>query len=281
MNQIMMSHRVGPDRSTTVPTLSFSPDDVARGRAVTALKRKFEGVARAWKTMSADDRERCAREGLAPQALRGGEQIVYAFQPDRFVFACLGLTHILHSACRDEGESVVTVDPWLVSGGLRKKAWFDVSRATLEERIPHLDADTMRHGTSSGSSTSWLAPLPVLWAKEGKNRIHTYQNENIPLLTTAARCNFFPASLLRLYRSVWDETVWCLRYVGGDANWDDRVVRRLRDPMRRVVLPFPEVGVPLLLAYGVQVDRGWGVPWRLNASARLRESERVRSTGWS
>ena len=187
-----------PDQSASVPVLSFSREDVARGRAVATLKRKFEGVARAWETMSADDRKRHTLEGLAPQRLPGGARLVYAFQPDRFVFACLGLTHILHSACRDEGESVVTVDPWLVSGGLRKPAWFEVSRATLEERIPHLDADTMRRGRFSGSSTSWLAPLPVLWAKEGKNRIHTYQNENIPLLTTAARCNFLPASLLRL-----------------------------------------------------------------------------------
>lgn len=264
-----------------VSALNFSPEDVARGRAIAELKRKFEGVARAWESMSADDRQRCTDDGLSPQKLKDSDQIVYAFQPDRFVFACLGLSHILHSACREEGESVVTVDPWLVSGGLRKPAWFDVSRATLEERIPYLDADTMRHGRDSGSSTSWLAPLPVLWAKEGKNRIHTYQNENIPLLTTAARCNFLPAKLLRLYRSVWDETVWCLRYVGGDANWDDRVTRRLHNPLRRVVLPFPEAGVPLLLAYGVQVDRGWGVPWRLNASARSRASAQVRSTGWS
>lgn len=210
---------------------------------------------------------------------------MYAFEPDRFIFAALGLQRWQHASYAETDISGVrTVSPWIVAGGLRKRAWFDMDSSTFLNLVPSLDEATRERDDGHGSTTAWLKPFPLLWAREGKNRIQSYQDTETMLLTDTRVCDFLPASVLRLYRSVVNSSVWILRYVGGDPFWD-RKIGHMETAMRggrpfRAILPFPEVGVPLLLNYGVKVDRGWDLPWRISEAAKQEASRRVRAEGW-
>ncbi len=174
------------------------------------------------------------------------------------------------------------VDPWLVAGGFRKPAWIAMSQTSFLPLAQELDADTAA-GKTSGSSSHWLQPFALFWAGEGKNRIQLYQDANRPLLTSADTCRFLPSEALRLYKSVIDSTVWLVRYVPEalPQQWAQRMYHLGGDSNQAQILPFPEVVVPLLKGYGVKVDRGWGLPWRISKAARAEESRFVRSRGWS
>ncbi|MFC4424522.1 hypothetical protein [Cupriavidus pampae] len=249
------------------------------------LKRHFESIARRWHTLSPEEQAQLRKQNVAPQQLRDTNAFVYAFEPEWFIFAALGLQRWHHASYVETDISGIrVVPPWIVAGGLRKRAWFDLDFSTFLNLVPSLDAATLEGDDGHGSTTSWLKPFPLLWAKEGKNRIQCYQDTETTLLTDTRTCDALPASLLRLYRSVVSSSVWILRYVGGDPFWD-RKVADMETAMRsgrpfRSILPFPEVGVPLLLNYGVKVDRGWDLPWRIGEAAKQEESRRVRAHGW-
>lgn len=265
--------------------LSFSHEDVMLGRAVIHLKRKYEAIARGWASFPKDERKCLERQNLQPQTHSTTGQLVYAFEPDKFIFATLGINSWGHASYNPKGSQLASVDSWFVAGGLRKKKWFNFDRNEFQQLIPVFDAATSSDNSGNGSFTSWLKPFPLLWAGEGKNRIQSYQDTNNDLFTSVTTCEFLPAASLRLYQSVFNNSVWLLRYVGGiDSNWDQRIQRHSgykEHGFDKAILPFPEVGVPLLLKYGVKVDRGWGAPWRLIKSAEIKESARIRSAGWS
>jgi len=266
--------------------LTFSNENMKLGRAVIELKRKYEAIARSWQTLTKSDRKQFELQNLAPQIHPTTGNFIYAFRPDNFIFAVLGANYWSHASYgATEGKHLTIVNPWLIAGGLRKKSWFDMDQSVFQQLVPQFEAATISDNTGLGSFSSWLKPFPLLWAEEGKNRIQSYQDTNTDLLTSVTICEFMPAASLRLYRSVLDNSVWLLRYVGGiDAHWDHQIqqmgaLRRQR--FGKVVLPFPEVGVPLLQNYGVKIDKGWGAPWRLVKHAEIQECKHVRSQGWS
>lgn len=265
-----------------VHRMNFSAEELNRGRAVIELKRKYEAIARRWKTFNAEQRRQHESSNFAPRIHPTTGEFVYALSPDHFLFAALGVSKWHHATYCSQESRLVDVDPWLVAGGLRKQAWIDRKPAGFQEFLPQLDVATRMGDRSTGSFTSWLQPLPLFWATEGKNRIQSYQDTNTRLLTSAETCCFLPAASLRLYQSVLDESVWLLRFVGGlRLDWRARMERQGGERPTQVVLPFPEVGVPLLRSYGVTVDRGWGLPWRITKGAQVRESEKIRAMGWS
>lgn len=260
----------------------FAGDLAALGKRVIELKRHLEDVARRWQGLDEAERKAAAKAGVAPVLNETTGQHVYALSPDWFVFGVLGVQKWLHATYQGEEKFLTAVDPWIVCGGLRKLSWLACTKSELQAMAPLLDADTRVGGTRLGSTTTWLDPLPVLFAKEGKNRIHMYQNFGMELLTTAERGKFLPSKALRLYRSPWNSDVWALRYVGGlDSEWEARMQHRVRRIGDVAVLPFPKVGVPLLTAHGVARDRGWGPAWRFSAAAQKKESTEVRAAGWS
>lgn len=270
---------------TTAPhvnDLTF-PTDVAKlGRAIITLKRSFEGIARTWPSLSQEDRRDYEKANMAPQLEGDSGRHVYAFWPDRFVFSVLGMRQGSHACYESNGDRILRkVDPWHVAGGLRKRQWIDMRPAEFLGFADELDNATAQ-GDTPESSTHWLKPFPLLWAGEGKNRIQMYQDTQRPLLTNADACQFLPPGALRLYRSVVDDSVWMLRFIEEalSPDWATRMMRMGASPKAQV-LPFPKVAVPLLLHYGVKVDRGWGLPWRIGKSAQAKESRLVRSSGWS
>jgi hypothetical protein len=262
--------------------MNFSKEEMQLGRNVILLKRKYEEIARKWESFDEMQRDQFRKANLDPQIHPTTGKHVYAFWPDEFVFAVLGISGWGHASYRTEKEIVATVDPWIVSGGLRKKDWFNFDREQFVNLIPDLDKATRASDTGVGSFTTWLKPFPLLWANEGKNRVQQYQDANIALLTSVKHSEFLPAHSLRLSRSVYDASVWVVRYIGcGDSAWDDRVQRLIGNGPDKMVLPFPQVGVPLLQSYGVKVDRAWGLPWSLRKSAETEASIRFRKHGWS
>lgn len=280
-SSISQSHFAAPTNATQ---LNFSNKEIELGRSIVELKRRFEEIARDWTTRSLNERERLKVLNLDPQIETTTGKLVCAFMPDDFLFATLGLGGWGHASYESQNRQLVGVNPWLVAGGFRKKKWFHMDHHEFQSFVPTLDADTKIGKRESGSFTNWLKPLPLLWASEGKNRIQLYQDTNTDLFTSAGVCKFIPANSLRLYKSVVNSNVWLLRYVGGiDQSWDGRIHRLASkdgQEIERVVLPFPEVAVPLLQHYGVKVDRAWGWPWRLTKGSQIQESKRVRSSGW-
>lgn len=263
--------------------LTFAPEVARLGRNVILLKRQYEQIARSWATLTASERQMYERSNMAPELNETTRRYVYALEPARFILSALGLSTGLHAGYVAESPCTrMEVDPWLVAGGLRKSRWIDMPPHDFLSFADELDQATA-HDEPAGSSTSWLDPFPLLWAKEGKNRIQMYQDLQRPLLTSVEVCRFMPPEALRLHKSVIDNSVWMLRYVEEalPVAWAAKMYRQGVISGSSRVLPFPQIAVPLLLQYGVKVGCGWGWPWRIGRSAQLRESRLVRSIGWS
>jgi hypothetical protein len=268
-------------RLADAPALQFSQEQLAHGRAVARLKRRFESIARSWGELTPLARRRYERANLAPQLHPDTRRPVYALEPDHFLFSVLGVHRWGHRCYEDHGaRRLLTVDPWLVTGGFRKRKWHDLTQGEFEAFADSLDACTRLGDPALGSTTQWLEPFPLLWATEGKNRVQLYQDLERPMPTLALPCRFLPAESLRLYRSVLNDSVWLLRWVDEamPTAWAARMARHDTGP---IVMPFPDEGVPLLLSYGVKADRGWGAPWRISKAARAAASRAARVHGWS
>ncbi len=248
-------------------------------RQVLELKLKFEHVARQWFDFDAGERRACETQGLAPEIDKRTGEPIYALSPHVFVLGTLGMgkRQWMYRSTRElaDAEGIRKVDPWVVAGATRKPAWFETPDE-FEVFASRLDQATLDGEPLVRSTTEWIKPFPLLIAGEGKNRVETYQKVQRPLVTHVTVREFVPAKTLRLYRSIWNSSVWLLRVVGDEPTWWSENL----EPGYSV-LPFPEVGVPLLQAYGVEVDRGWG--WRMRASmgAQKLASSRVRAAGWS
>ena len=200
---------------TNAIQLTFSNKAIELGRSIVELKRKFEEIARGWTTLSLIERKQLEVLNLDPQIETRTGKFVYAFMPDKFLFATLGLGGWGDASYKLTNSRLVGVNPWVVVGGLRKQNWFHMDHNKFQSFVPNLDADTKIGCRDSGSFTKWLKPLPLLWASEGKNRIQLYQDTNTDLFTSAEVCEFIPTKSLRLYKSVVNSDVWLLRYVGG------------------------------------------------------------------
>ncbi len=260
-------------------SLTFAAAEMLLARKVIDFKLQLENVARQWFDFDAGERRACEAQGLAPEIDKRTGDPIYALSPHVFVLGTLGMgkRRWMYCSTRELVEEAGTkeVDPWLVVGATRKPEWFDPPQE-FDVFASRLDQETLAGNPLVMSTTEWIKPFPLLIAGEGKNRVETYQKEGRPLITHVTVREFVPASTLRLYRSIWNSSVWLLRVVGEEANWWSEGL----EPGYSV-LPFPDVGVPLLQAYGVQVDRGWG--WRMRAStgAQKLASRRVRAAGWS
>ncbi|HEX8368498.1 MAG TPA: hypothetical protein VF604_08150 [Pyrinomonadaceae bacterium] len=111
-----------------------------------------------------------------------------------------------------------------------------------------------------------LGELPLYLAREGKNRVRLFQKHNRKVKAKIVHWTLSPPTSLRLYR-----TLLSRQYLLSCA--DHRFIHK----EDTIILPFPDVTVPLYQAYGVQVARRFLLPLSVSAKREAIENRIKRS----
>lgn len=107
--------------------------------------------------------------------------------------------------------------------------------------------DHTRGDDSQRAIGHWFEPFPLVLMGEGKNRVDLYREHDLPLLVQLRIAALAPAASLMLKPVLGCDNLVALECL--DASF-------WRDGERIALLPFPDLAVPLLRAYGVQWARG-------------------------
>lgn len=143
------------------------------------------------------------------------------------------------------------VDPFLVLGG----TWQPYARPSDEEAREKIalltrvtEGEPVGREADGPADYTKIGALPLYVAREGKNRVLLHQQVGLPVRARVSQAEYPEPEELTLHR-----TVPCGVYVLACNNqaYTDRHARA----RGRSILPFPELVVPLLEAYGVRRGR--------------------------
>lgn len=219
---------------------------------ITEYKGKLDAtlVATALKRSTPEQRAWLLTEGFVKHELFGT-----GVNPQTFASWVLGPFRI-DAPIKEQRQT--SVFPGWAAIGWNRRQYGGVSLDQARAIKSSLDKSTMDPSVSDGYAT-WLKPIPVIVAGEGKHRVDLHRQHCLDMVARIQIDEFPPAAELELFRIHGSGGVWGLRCLRMD-----RIRKTGRVQGALAYLPLPNLSVPLLKAYGVQISERRYWPWQIS-----------------